>query len=792
MPRRPVKSERYDRKRDTNERRSPIGVRFNHNQGLRSGLGSWGSRTCSAQTEPAANNSLRPICLHRLGSGYCALRWVEADLTYWARKSHPRKPVCKVVAQLLPTDAQEMASTPSAHCSAGKPCGEAYPKQGHTRSEGTQLSIQSTSSRELMERAKRAGRVRKATYIAAWAAIALTSAGLPFGTWKAGDDSSWCAVLAYAQQKGLQFGTDLTFTYGPLGFLAVPYFSPAAVWWRLIVAVALSALVTGAVCLLAMRLRALWSCLLLGAFVFVTANAHIGADLLLDIGVLCWGLLCAIESGRRLLLVILGLLVITILGTLVKMTYLFTAGLSLSFVICDLVLRGKQRMAVLTATGIVVGFLITWKALGQGWWHLTAFVATSLRVCQGYAAMGFDAPPRALLSGLIVGALAIGTLSVRAATAFAPTEKHLRVRRWLLFSWLCGLMFLSWKHGFVRADRAHVELFVFMVPMVLLALESVPSEAEKTREWARALSALSVTTALLTLFAPSYLQYCLIRPVFRFSENIQTLSAPGKYRESMNQMFEAERRRAELPALHGRIGDATVDVFCNDQVYAVLNKLNYHPRPIFQGYAAYSRPLMELNEAFYLSRQRPEYVLFKLDPIDKRYPVLEDALVLRALLINYAPVDCEGPFLLLRTNSSVVPKVKLLRTGTVELGQPIELGECAATSIWMEIELKPTLSEKVLQTVYSPPQVRLKVWRTSENQRPMEYVAPASMLSSGFLANPLILTNSDVLRLYKGEPGERVKAYSVTSNGESHFWQEIRFRIYGIDNELAPHITAIR
>ncbi len=38
-------------------------------------------------------------------------------------------------------------------------------------------------------------------------------------------DPSWSWVLDFAHQKGLQFGTEIVFTHGPLGFLATQYFS---------------------------------------------------------------------------------------------------------------------------------------------------------------------------------------------------------------------------------------------------------------------------------------------------------------------------------------------------------------------------------------------------------------------------------------------------------------------------------------------------------------------------------------------------------------------------------------
>ena len=50
-----------------------------------------------------------------------------------------------------------------------------------------------------------------------------------------GVDASWLPVLQWAHEHGLQFGTDVVFTYGPLGYLLAPYcFKPPSNWLILV------------------------------------------------------------------------------------------------------------------------------------------------------------------------------------------------------------------------------------------------------------------------------------------------------------------------------------------------------------------------------------------------------------------------------------------------------------------------------------------------------------------------------------------------------------------------------
>jgi len=254
----------------------------------------------------------------------------------------------------------------------------------------------------------------------------------------------------------------------------------------------------------------------------------------------------------------------------------------------------------------------------------------------------------------------------------------------------------------------------------------------------------------------------------------------------MDQKEQVALRRAELPRLPERIGAAKVDVFGYNQSFALQNRLNYRPRPVFQSYAAYSPPLMRLNERFYLSpAAAPDYVLFRLSTAYSKFPPLEDALVLRLLLQNYELVEAAGPFLLLKFKSSTAPRLTLLREGTARPGDRIELKDFGGLDTWLEITLEPTLLGRIGQFVYKPSQVWLKVECDGLEARRTRFWAPARMLEAGFLASPLVLDNLDVLHLYTGKALARPSAYSVEAGVAGRFYRSpFHYRNYQIDNRL--------
>jgi hypothetical protein len=598
-------------------------------------------------------------------------------------------------------------------------------------------------------------------------------------------DTSLSGVLNYAQQHGLQFGPELVSTYGPLGYLIFFYFSPHAAGMRMMVDVTFCLTVAAGLCLVAWRLRPVWRCLLLGVFMFVAPNLHPRTDLVIDTGFLCWGLLCFVETDRRVALSVLTFIVLAVFGALAKTSVIFMAGLSIVLVAGGLAARGEWRLGLGMVAGFGVGIPLAWMAAGQNLWHLGSYLINALVLVQGYnQALGWEGLPQVMLWAFLLMLAGMAMVIIRALTAFEGRDGRAACRRGLLLVWVSSLLFLVWKHGVVRGDSYHVVHFFGFLSLLAPALEILPCESRAARLCARALTAACCVLPLIALqgwFFPATPKS--LPQAFRaFRYNAGCLLRPGDYQRRMNDIIEAKRHEARLPQLHRMIGSASVDVFGQHQVYALFNNLNYRPRPVFQSYVACNAALMRLNEAFYLSGAAPEYVMFSLGPIDRKFPPLEDAMVLRHLMLNYEPAGAEGEFLLLRSKPSQEARLKLLREGVVRPGERIELSDFGGKDLWLEIDLEPTLLGRLRQFLYQPSAVRLAAWREGAKGVLTKRRAPAAMLAAGFVASPLLLNNGDLLGYYNGKPPPRPGAYSVELlPGEGQFWRSaVRFRVFQI------------
>lgn len=603
-------------------------------------------------------------------------------------------------------------------------------------------------------------------------------------------DSSWAAILGYAHEAGLQFGKDVVFTYGPLGFLISPYFSPYAYQLRWLVDVLLTFTISAIVCLWLWRLDVRWRSLGMVLFALLVANIRFGVqDLLIQVGFLAVGLSCFMASGRQLTAYISAALALGVFAALAKFTFLFTAGITLGAISIDLVLRNKQKLAICVGAGFVLGLVGGWMAAGQNLAVLVQFLESGWEVSAGYQqTMALDVRMPVLIGALVSALLALIIIVFRSGFVFEPDTIRARLRRGTLVVWLGALLFLIWKHGFVRADPHHVTFFLGFTVVLAFFIEGLPGGGLASRKWSRGacgLCCLSSVLALQMVLYPDYIH--LDRTLTRVVQNAWALFQPAEYWRKMNREFAAVEQAAKLPNISRVVRHSRIDVFGNHQCYAVFNGFNFHPRPCLQSYAAYSPGLAQMNESFYASSAAPEFVLLGLAPIDYHFAPLEDSLVFRDLLVNYNFVQAEGPFLLLKSSSRSRPKLDLLREGTVRPGQKLDLSGFQDSNIWLQLEVEPRIMGRVRQFLFKPPQIHLTVWRgANANPAKEEFSAPAPLLRAGFVASPLLSTTDDVYAFYGGQVLARPSAYSVdlAQSGTVYWQSDIRFRVYRIDNPL--------
>ena len=603
-------------------------------------------------------------------------------------------------------------------------------------------------------------------------------------------DSSWCGVLDWAHQQKAQFGPEIAFTHGPLGYLLAPYALHAPETGLILANMVFCFAAMLGLCVVGSRLALVWRCLLFALFVLETANTDVRTDIVIQAGLLSWSLAALHERpARPIALTMLG--VFAGFAALTKVLYLFSGALCVTCVAAALLLNRRRRSSVLLVSIFVASFLIFWVATGQHIVHLPLFVMNSFRFSSAYArAAALAGLPLLRTGGVCLGLLAFFAVAVGALQIFRSRNRADQAGELLLVALLGGFLILCLKHSLVRMDRVHFMELAVIAPAIAIATETIPRYGP-----ARVLSViLSISCAALSLCIvqlaflpspPSSLRQVLSRSWY----NARWFCDPVRSRADFDSELKPRRDEAQIPHLRELIGSSSVDVFGPHQAYALLNGLTYRPRPVFQSYLAYDRKISELNEAFYLSANAPDYVLFELAALEHRWPPLDDALALRALVINYELVADEPPFLLLKRKSARPAALTLIQEGTASWSEVIPLPDHETNGLWAEIEVEPSLSGRFVNAVYRPAVVRLSIWEGVEGnlKRLGRRQAAPSELRSGFMLFPFLATTQAAKAMFNGQPTIRPKGFSLESGTENlALWNDsARFRLYRIENMTA-------
>jgi hypothetical protein len=442
-----------------------------------------------------------------------------------------------------------------------------------------------------------------------------------------GVDPSWAAGLSMAARQSLDFGEQLVFAYGPLGFLAHPqlYYPATAALAGLYVGV-LQVATAGSLLWVARRSFGFLGAAAIALVISKLAILVLPTTLLVPPLVFLW---CAYAircgSERWFLAVAVGGGVV---GALELLTRLNVGVVVLALCGVTLVLERERRLrnlAVFLAGG-VGSFLVLWLASGQDLGAIPDYLLYSFEIVSGYSdAMAFEDEAR---EWEYFAAAAVAAVVV--FIGWRNTEGWSRSQRLKLLALAALLAFPTFKQGFVRHDVFHSGVWFLSAAVVLVALS--------WRRDRRAETALGLVCALLAL-GSARLTSDQLNPVesagnavdhFRTMVTSKRLTTAAEARAGLRGTYALDERLLALT--RGR----PVHVYGHEtSVLWAYPELRWHPLPAFQSYIGYTKRLDELN-ARALSTDGPEFVLRGPDaPLDGRNFTLEAPETMLTMFCRY-------------------------------------------------------------------------------------------------------------------------------------------------------------
>ena len=423
-----------------------------------------------------------------------------------------------------------------------------------------------------------------------------------------GIDPAWQYALNTAIEHKYVFGQDWVFTYGPLGYLSTAWPPNQALAWVLLYKLLLYAGLCG-LGIFNYFSSTHWIQKAVTVLVFVIAGRLYYYEssvyfLVLFIAALIWH---KNTRSNYLLLLISAFVAINLfikLNTAFVVAFCFVAYLLFALTTKAISMRILLICIALTGTMVVALAFATHT-------HLASYLIHGLAIVKHYQdAMVIDvivtsAPfVLAILLAVLIGLLLIANILIYKNYATIPLS--------LLLS---GVLFIAFKQGFVAGAGNHQIAYFGAGLMMLLA---IPQLSQHFMQW-----------LINKIVYPSAALVATI--------GIMHIGVFGFFNRPLKDLY-AKEPIAIYPfpdSILAKTAKQTIDIFPCNAMHLYFNQLNYQPRPIPQGYQAYSPTLDSLNTIYFQSANAPEILLFQQGSVFNRHPFWDELNTKLTIRENY-------------------------------------------------------------------------------------------------------------------------------------------------------------
>src|SRR5258706_3821974 len=572
----------------------------------------------------------------------------------------------------------------------------------------------------------------------------------------------WPAGLGHFLITGKQAGTDWMFTSGPLAALSSPVFQTELFWWKLVLweglwrGCTVACLVLAAcriegrfersLCFLALLVPTFY----FDAYALVTLFA--GAALL------------DVPKEKRSALVD-ALVLLAFAGmALTKFTMLVAMVGIVGLLALARGLRQGRAAGLQLASAAAALLALVWFLCGQGLANIIPYLRSSWEIASTYS----EAQSSPALDPLwrVLGLWCVALFALALAwhvLAGGSTHARLATALGLFF-----VVFCAWKTGFVRAADHTPFFFCFAAPGVFFL----------PRPGTRGLpAAAGVSLLRLAAFALAFTGVVKTDPsrqgLFSVFEDLKqapmrvyhalvALSDPEELQRGLERQTNAQREACALPKVAALVGRESIDMQGVHQGLLLLARMNWTPRPAFQSYITFTPWLQQQDADFLAGPKAPRSLLARLETIDDRWPMMDDALALEVVARRYEPLFMERDYLLLerRSESRPEPRREVVLERSLGFGEELALPDAApGCAQVLTLELEYTPAGRLVRLLDSTPELRMRL-RRDDGALQSGRIVPATMRSR-VLIDPVIFTPSDWVRWMLGQELPRCRSLTV-------------------------------
>jgi hypothetical protein len=454
-------------------------------------------------------------------------------------------------------------------------------------------------------------------------------------------DSGWKLGLCVGLDRGMAFGRDLVFTYGPYSCLTTRQYWPPLYLASLAFEGALALLCAG---LTLQAARAVTERYVGLCALFVLGITTDTLAMALPI-VFVWHALRSPKRGAATWLAILAM------GPLALAKFVLLP-LCLAAVICAALLRGRIRFLWLDILVLAAAVIGAWLLAGQPLAGIADYLRNAWEVASGYPqamqwpGAGSAASSVATLAQLAVAALALALGILVLWQPRAAGTGMLAHLAWLGF--VGFVLLLSVRLGATRGEYLHLGI----------ATAAIAALAALSLAWAsrrRVFLAAVLAVSLVATFAFQVVRYqgkgggLLAERLDSTVPGLIDIVSGHDPRRRLDERLALARREIERDAALDSLVQGSYDVLGQDQfLILALGEENWLPRPVLQGYSAYTPALAQLNARHLAGAAAPRFLVAPLQTIDGRFPMMDDAAIWPQVAARYEVMGRAGKRLVLQ------------------------------------------------------------------------------------------------------------------------------------------------
>lgn len=506
------------------------------------------------------------------------------------------------------------------------------------------------------------------------AAVVLTLFTWPFGIGPVGAslDFSWISGLYMAVDEGRHFGTEIVYTFGPLGFLAWP--SP---WIGSLAVLSFGYWIVtygGLIAVLTWSLSRTVG-LLAAGFIVLVVSLTFGflnqLPLVLAVG-LCLIALREDRPAQGMNLLVYGGGLLCAVEPLVKLS--IGPPVILIVLLAMIGARANRRQWVGFLGTAIVSFFVLWFATGQGLGNLWDYADNGAQIIKGYGeAMGYDAAETWEAVVIVVAGIALVAGIHRAR--FRDSRA-----KWIATAITAVVAYTVFKYGTTQFAKAGPPTGAMSSLLAVFLMAPWPRRRAQTFVFATV-----IFCAVIVHASGGSGGVDVIARFKTFKESVEFSIRPGLRHQKVDEARESVQSTLAVPApVLEALAGKTVAIEPWEITIAWAYDLDWKPLPVFQNYQDYTQQLDRLNAAAAEdSENGPETLLRQMPAgtvetggrpaIFERQPAWDPPEQSLADFCNFVPTLTEGAWQVLSRIPDRCGEPMLVTSHTVDPGQTFRI-----------------------------------------------------------------------------------------------------------------------